>query len=73
MGKSLSRGIWLRKYYDRLSDDALNEFGHLFSRPDIEDALSEIDIDDPGNVIKPILKKPGVKSAVLKAYLRSRK
>lgn len=73
MGKSLSRGIWLRKYYDRLSDDALNEFGHLFSRPDIEDALSEIDIDDPGRVIKPILKKPGVKSAVFKAYLRSRK
>ena len=40
---------------------------------DIEEALSEIDIDDPGSVIKPILKKPGVKSAVFKAYLRSRK
>ena len=73
MGKSLSRGNWLREYYDRLDDDALNEFGHLFSRPDIVEVLNDIDIDDPGTVIKPILRKKGVKSAVLKAYLRARK
>ena len=73
MGKSLSRGNWLREYYDRLDDDALNEFGHLFARPDIVEILNDIDIDNPGTVIKPILRKSGVKSAVLKAYLRARK
>ena len=73
MGKSLSRGNWLREYYDRLDDDALNEFGHLFARPDIVEVLNDIDIDDPGTVIKPILRKKGVKSAVLKTYLRARK
>ena len=73
LGKSLSRGNWLRNYYDRLDDDALNEFGHLFARPDIAEILSDIDIDDPGNVIKPILRKKGVKSAVFKTYLRSRR
>ena len=44
--------------------------GHLFSRPDILEALSDIDVDNPSNVVGPIIRKKGVKSALLKAYLR---
>ncbi len=70
IGRSLSGGMKLRKYYDMLSDQELCDMGHLFSRPDILEALSEIDVDNPSNVVRPIVKKKGVKSALLKAYLR---
>ncbi len=70
IGASLNGGMKLRKYYDMLSDQELNDMGHLFSRPDILEALSEIDVDNPSNVVRPIVKKKGVKSALLKVYLR---
>ncbi len=62
----------LRRYYDRLSDDDLNTIGHLFAREDIAAELSDIDIDNPGNVVKPILHIKGVKSQILKTYLATR-
>ncbi len=70
IGKSLNGGMRLRKYYDLLSDQELCDMGHLFSRPDILEALSDIDVDNPSNVVGPIIRKKGVKSALLKAYLR---
>lgn len=70
VGKSLNNGMKLRKYYDMLSDQELCDIGHLFSRPDILESLSDIDVDDPSNVVRPIIRKKGVKSTLLKAYLR---
>ncbi len=70
LGRSMQGGMKLRKYYDMLSDQELCDMGHLFSRPDILECLSDIDVDNPSNVVKPIMKKKGVKSALLKAYLR---
>ncbi len=72
IGKSISNGMRLRRYYDRLSDDDLNTIGHLFAREDIAAELSDIDIDNPGNVVKPILHIKGVKSQILKTYLATR-
>ena len=72
LGKSLSHGMKLREYYDRLDDEQLCEFGHLFSRPDLAAILSDIDMDNPGNVLRPMFRKKGVKSLVFKTYLRSR-
>lgn len=71
LGKSFSRGNWLRNFYDRLDDEQLCEFGKLFSRPDIAEALCNIEVDDPGQIIKPILKKKGVKSHLFKTFMRN--
>ncbi len=72
IGKSLSNGMKLRRYYDRLSDENLNTIGHLFSREDVVAELSNIDIDDPGNVVKPIMRLKGIKSQLLKNYVITR-
>ncbi len=72
IGKSLSNGMKLRRYYDRLSDESLNTIGHLFSREDVVAELSNIDIDDPGNVVKPIMRLKGIKSQLLKNYVITR-
>lgn len=71
-GRSISSGMRLRTYYDRLGDTDLNTIGHLFTRPDINEVLNDIDIDDPGAVVKPILHKKGVKSLLLKTYFNTR-
>ena len=60
----------LRKYYDMLTDEDLCRIGHLYARDDISDLLSDIDVDNPSNVVRPILKQKGVKSTLLKIYLR---
>ena len=73
IGKSISNGMRLRKFYDRLRDEDLNTIGHLFAREDITAELCDIDIDDPGNVVKPIMHIKGVKSQILKTYLSARK
>ncbi len=72
IGKSISNGMKLRRYYDRLSDENLNTIGHLFSREDVVAELSNIDIDDPGNVVKPIMRLKGIKTQLLKNYVTSR-
>ncbi|MCQ2084860.1 MAG: NAD(P)/FAD-dependent oxidoreductase [archaeon] len=72
IGKSLNNGMRLRNFYDSLDDDDLCRFGELFNRPDVLEELSEIDIDNPSNVVKPILKKKGMKSALFKSYLGTR-
>ncbi|MCQ2079334.1 MAG: NAD(P)/FAD-dependent oxidoreductase [archaeon] len=71
IGKTLSRGYRLRNFYDRLDDQELCEFGAIFARPDVSELLSDIDVDDPSNVVKPILKMKGVKGHLLKTYLRT--
>ena len=70
IGKSLNGGMKLRKYYDMLTDEDLCRIGHLYARDDISDLLSDIDVDNPSNVVRPILKQKGVKSTLLKIYLR---
>ena len=70
IGKSINGGMRLRKYFDMLTDEELCQIGHLYAREDISELLSEIDVDDPSNVVRPILRCKGVKSTLLKIYLR---
>ena len=70
IGKSINGGMRLRKYFDSLTDSELCQIGHLYAREDISELLSEIDIDNPSNVVKPILRRKGVKGTLLKIYLR---
>lgn len=71
LGKSLDGGMRLRKMYCRMSDRNLCAIAKIFDTPEILGILSNIDIDDPTTVVKPILKQRGVKSRLLGIYLRS--
>lgn len=73
IGKSISHGMKLREYYDRLGDEDLNTIGHLFAREDVVEQLCDIDIDNPSNVVRPIMHLKGVKSQLLKTYFATRK
>ena len=70
IGRSINGGMRLRKYFDMLTDEELCQIGHLYAREDISEILSDIDVDNPSNVVRPILKRKGVKSTLLKIYLR---
>lgn len=64
-------GIRLRKMYTRLSDDGLNAMGAALDSPEAKAILSAIDLDDPTNVVGPLLGLRGVKSTVVKVLLKA--
>lgn len=70
IGKSLNSGVKLRRYFDSLTDEELCTIGHKYAQPEVSEILSEIDLDNPHNVVNPIMKVPGIKSTLLKIYLR---
>ena len=70
IGKEISRGARMRHFYLKLNDEQMSSVGEIFDTPDIKESLGMIDFDDPSNIVKPILSQKGVKSGMLKAYLR---
>lgn len=64
-GSVRSRGMKMRHLYCSLNDSDRDRVGEAFDDPEVIRILSEIDIDDPSQVIRPILGVPGVKSKLL--------
>ncbi len=58
IGKSLTFGYSLRKKYLGMSDADLNKAYLLASKPDVRSKLDEIDLDNPGETAKLIIKNP---------------
>ncbi len=73
IGADLVRGAKMRKFFLKLSDAQMNAVGEIFDTPEIKEILGMIDLDDPGSVMAPILSQKGVKSGMLKMYLRKGK
>ncbi|MCQ2069863.1 MAG: NAD(P)/FAD-dependent oxidoreductase [archaeon] len=69
LGKSFRRARKVRKEYCKMDDMDLSLMGGRFATPEICNILSQIDIDDPSNVVLPILSQKGMKSTLLKYYL----
>jgi len=58
IGKSLSFGYSLRKKYVRMSDTDINKAFNLASKPDVLEKLNEINLDNPGETFKEVVKNP---------------
>lgn len=65
LGPAMSRGMKMRKLYCSLSDSERDRVGEAFDNPEVLRYLSEIDLDDPSRIVRPILGVPGVKSKLL--------
>ncbi len=58
IGKELSRGMYFRKLFARLSDAQFDKYIKKFQQDSIRDIISEHgDIDYPSRLVKPLLKK----------------
>ncbi|MFA6803792.1 MAG: NAD(P)/FAD-dependent oxidoreductase [Candidatus Methanomethylophilaceae archaeon] len=71
VGKELKRGYRLRKMYDNLSDDDLNNTYDVINREDVTRVLNDIDIDSPSDVVPIVLRNIPVAMRMLPILLRS--
>ena len=69
-GKELSRGYKIRKTFVKMSDAEFDKVYDAIDREDIRAILNNIDIDDPGSVALPMLKRPQVGLKLLPYILR---
>jgi len=58
MGRSLAFGYFMRKRYNGMSDADLGKAYSWVSKPDVRSKLDEVDIDNPGDIAKAILRDP---------------
>jgi flavin-dependent dehydrogenase len=70
MGKELSKGYRIRKIFTSLTDAELDKVFKIIDRDDMRAIINSIDIDDPGSVAMPMLKKPQVGLRLLPYILR---
>jgi geranylgeranyl reductase family protein len=70
IGKELSRGYRIRKIFTKMSDEELDKVYRTIDRDDIRSVLDGIDIDDPGGVALPMLRRPQVGLRLLPFILR---
>jgi geranylgeranyl reductase family protein len=71
IGKELTKGYRIRKIFTKLSDKDLDKVFDIFDRDDMRSILGNIDLDDPGAVSSPILRKPGVCARLLPLMIRA--
>ena len=64
-GKGLDRSYLLRRMYLRMDDDDLSRCGAYSAREDVHSVLNEIDLDDPGKVIRRVAHTPALARGLL--------
>lgn len=73
IGKELSRGYSIRKVYTKLSDDDMNKLFDIINNERARKILNDINLDNPSNVVKPMLKETkmifGAMPIILRALL----
>ena len=57
-GGDLAKAYSMRKKYVKLSDEDFNRFYEYLRKNDVEEQLSNADIDNPADVVKEVLSKP---------------
>ena len=72
LGTTIDNGMKMRKLFCGLSDARMDEVGEIFDTPEILEQLTSIDIDDPSGIVKPIMSQKGVKSKLLKTFLKAK-
>ena len=60
MGRDLSKAYRLRRALLRMDDDDLDRAGRYASRDDVRAVLDGIDLDTPADVMKALLRHPGM-------------
>jgi hypothetical protein len=62
----------MRKLFCGLSDARIDEVGEIFDNPDTLSLLASIDIDDPSGIVKPILSQKGIKTKMIKTFVKAK-
>ena len=71
VGKELRNGYALRKMYKKMDDQGLNEIFEDINRPSVRKVLDDISIDNPSDVIFPILTNLPVIARALPTFLKA--
>ena len=72
LGKTIERGMKMRKLFCGLSDRRMDEVGEIFDTEEIISYLSSIDIDNPAGIVGPILSQKGVKRKMMSTFLKAK-
>ena len=71
IGKELRNGYAMRKMYKKMDDRGLNEIYEDVNRPSVRKVLDDISIDNPSDVIFPILTNLPVVARALPTFLKA--
>ena len=71
VGKELRNGYALRKLYKKMDDQGLNEIYEDVNRPSVRKVLDDISIDNPSDVIFPMLTNLPVVARALPTFLKA--
>ena len=70
MGRDLTKGYRLRRALLRMDDRDLDRAGRYASRDDVRAVLDGIDLDTPADVMKTLLRHPGMAASGAWTLLR---
>jgi geranylgeranyl reductase family len=71
VGKELRNGYAARRMYKKVDDRGLNEIYEAVNTPGVHEVLNDINIDNPSDVIFPIMKNFQVMAKALPAFLKA--
>lgn len=70
IGKGLEKASELRRQFLRMDDSALNLAGDYAMRPDVSSVLNDLDLDDPGAVVRRLMASPSTAAAGVLTLVR---